>query len=56
MVTAASLGRKENEGEERLGKGKPRLSEGPPRWASHPHKIRTVLQILRLRDPHSFVR
>lgn len=56
VVTAASLGRKESEGEERLGKGEPRLSEGPPRWAFHPHKIRTVLQILRLRDPHSFVR
>lgn len=56
MVTAASSGRKESEGEERLGKGEPRLGEGPPLWASHPHKIRTVLQNLQLRDPRSLVR
>lgn len=56
MVTAASSGRKESEGKERLGKGEPRLAEGPPLWASHPHKIRTVLQILQLRDPCSLVR
>lgn len=56
VVTAASSGRKESEGEERLGKGEPRLAEGPPLWASHPHKIRTVLQILQLRDPRSLVR